>query len=62
MNRLREFSHLSWGGSVITTLGVDLSDVRVGSGFVHVAIMGQNGGPVKGACDTFSTGLRMKNI
>ena len=30
----------SRGGHIVPTLGVDLGDVGVGSGFVHVAIIG----------------------
>ena len=40
VNGLRELTHLGRGGGIVTTLGVDLGDVGVGSGFVHVAIIG----------------------
>ena len=45
MDSLRELTHLSRGGHIVPTLGVDLSDVGVGSGFVHVASIGLEGSP-----------------
>ena len=40
VDSLRELTHLSRSGHVVPTLGVDLGDVGVRSGFVHVAIIG----------------------
>ena len=39
MNGLGELAHLCRRGHVVPTLGVDLGDVGVRSGFVHVAII-----------------------
>ena len=40
VNGLGELTHLSRGGHVVPTLGVDLGDVGVRSGFVHAVIIG----------------------
>ena len=40
VNGLGELTHLGRGGGIVPTLGVDLGDVGVRSGFVHAVIIG----------------------
>jgi len=46
VDRLRKLRHLSRGGHIVPTLGVDLSDVGVGSGFDHDDIIGTGCAPL----------------
>jgi len=52
VDRLRELRHLSRGGHIVPTLGVDLSDVGVGSGFDHDDIIGTGGDALGRSVDT----------
>ena len=56
VNGLGELTHLSRGGHIVPTLGVDLGDVGVRSGFVHADILvtGVDGSWVQ--VDGFRTG------
>ena len=56
VDSLGELAHLGGGGHVVTPLGVDLSDVGVGSGFVHADIIGTGGDALGRSVDTLSTG------
>ena len=46
----------SRGGHVVPTLGVDLGDVGVGSGFVHAVIIGTAWGDLWSLVDSAPTG------
>ena len=53
---LGELTHLGRGGHVVPTLGVDLSDVGVRSGFVHADIIGTGSDALGRSVDTLLTG------
>ena len=59
VDSLRELTHLSRGGHVVPTLGVDLGDVGVGSGFVHADILDTGGDGSGVQVDSLRTGLRV---
>ena len=56
VDSLRELTHLGRGGHVVPTLGVDLGDVGVGSGFVHAVIIGTAWGDLWSLVDSAPTG------
>ena len=56
MDSLGELAHLGRGGHIVATLSVDLSDVGVGSGFVHATIIGTGSDHFRAMVDTLPTG------
>jgi len=56
VNGLGKLTHLGGGGGIVPTLGVDLGDVGVRSGFVHVAIITTGFSDPRPLVDSFRIG------